>query len=453
MSTVQQSFQVSEFYLACRNGDVDTLKRYLMTFKETIDDLNPLEPSANSTPLHAASFYGHTDIVQILLEHGCDRSKVNGYCLTAYEEAANDEIRQLFKRCYAPNCSGRFQEESTEDCFDFVQRPKQIKKENPTLVAKSHSKTPKSQPLQTFRTKTEKKLEIGYATTSITMCQSRLGRFITDKLRKDAPMSLKTMGNRLQDILDRELIANNDPESSKANQLLKNFLTDNPTERLKHLIRLYTLETKFYRFLRQNPMPLALPLYVELQNLKDRFYQGQSYRGARMADDEIATYESAARNQGSLLQSKIFSSTSLQRSTAEDFADAANKASGNIRKNRVLFIFDFPQPCDQAINLSRISDAQPCLSEFEDEAEVLILPWALFQVENVHKESPTSCIINLTNVILPHNNLFSSFKWILKHPKGSINRLNEHFPEIKPEFTVNQLKHVGSIFDPPCEEE
>ncbi|CAF5218331.1 unnamed protein product [Rotaria magnacalcarata] len=126
MSTVQQSFQVSEFYLACRNGDVDTLKKYLMTFKETIDDLNPLEPSANSTPLHAASFYGHTDIVQILLEHGCDRSKVNGYCLTAYEEAANDEIRQLFKRCYAPNCSGRFQEESTEDCFDFVQRPKQI---------------------------------------------------------------------------------------------------------------------------------------------------------------------------------------------------------------------------------------------------------------------------------------------------------------------------------------
>lgn len=126
MSTAQKSSQVGETYLACRNGDVDIVKTYLMTFKESIDDLNPLEPSVNSTPLHAASYYGHKDIVQLLLEHGCDRSKVNDYGLTAYEEAANDEIRQLFKRCYAPNCSRRFQEESTEDYFDFVQRPKEI---------------------------------------------------------------------------------------------------------------------------------------------------------------------------------------------------------------------------------------------------------------------------------------------------------------------------------------
>ncbi|CAF4336133.1 unnamed protein product, partial [Rotaria sordida] len=55
----------------------------------------------------------------------CHRSKINEYGLTAYEEAANDEIRRLFKRPQGFNCSRRFQDESTEDCFDFVRRPKE----------------------------------------------------------------------------------------------------------------------------------------------------------------------------------------------------------------------------------------------------------------------------------------------------------------------------------------
>ncbi|CAF1541127.1 unnamed protein product, partial [Rotaria sordida] len=296
MSTTKKSSQVSEFYLACRNGDVDLVKKYLMALKQTKDDLNPLEPNVNSTPLHAACFYGHKEIVELLVEHGCDRSKINGYGLTAYEEAANDEIRRLFKRPQGFNCSRRFQDEFTEDCFDFVRRPKEDKKETVVPVTTSSSETKKIPTVQTYKTKAEKQLEIGYATTSITMCQSKLGRFIADKFNDNAPMSLNAIVNRLQDIIDRELTANKDPESSKANELLYKFLTENSNEHIKHLIRLYTLETDFYRSLRQNPMPLALPLYIKLQTLQDRYFKGLSYRGAKMADDEIATYEWAVHN-------------------------------------------------------------------------------------------------------------------------------------------------------------
>ncbi|CAF1196573.1 unnamed protein product [Rotaria sp. Silwood1] len=429
MSITKQPSQVSKFYLACRNGDVDFVKKYLMTLKQAKYDLNPLEPNVDSTPLHAACYYGHKEIVKLLLENGCDRLKINRYGLTAYEEAANDDIRQLFKRSQIRNCSQRFQDEIIDDCFDFVRRPKKDKKETVVPLSTSPSEMKKMPPFQTYKTRTEKQLEIGYATTSIAMCQSKFGRCIADKFNDDAPMSLNAIGIRLQDIIDRELIANKDPESSKANELLNKFLTDLSNDHIKHLI--------------------PLPLYIKLQTLKDRYFKGLSYRGAKMTDDEIATYEWAVQNRGSLLQTKHFSSTSQDRSVAEGFANAVIETPDNIQKNRVVFIFNFPIECDQAINLSRISDTQPCLSEFEDENEVLVLPWTLFQVDYVYKDSPTSYTIYLTNVSLPQKSLFSSFKWILKHPKGSIDRFHEHFPERKPDFIVKHLMNSGFRFDHP----
>lgn len=285
-------------------------------------------------------------------------------------------------------------------------------------------------------TKAEKKLEIGYATTSIAMCQSKLGRFVADKFQEDAPMSMATIGNRLQDLIAQELTATKDPEASKALELVNKFLSENSQENIKYLIRLYTLETNFYRSLRKNPMPLALPLYMALQSLKKRYFQGTSYRGAKMDDDEIEIYEAAVHNRGTLLQTKHFSSTSQKRSVAEEFANGALGKSGNIRKNRVLFIFNFPVACDQAIDLGRISDTEPSLSEFEAENEILLLPWALFQVERVHEESPLLYTIYLTNVLLPRKTFYSSMKWIMKHPKGSMDRFREYFPDTSSNSTA-----------------
>ncbi|CAF4231063.1 unnamed protein product, partial [Rotaria sp. Silwood2] len=41
-----------------------------------------------------------------------------------------------------------------------------------------------------------------------------------------------------------------------------------------------------------------------------------------MTDDEIVTHEWAVHNRGSLLKTRHFSSTSKNRSVAEEFADA-----------------------------------------------------------------------------------------------------------------------------------
>jgi len=114
---------------------------------------------------------------------------------------------------------------------------------------------------------------------------------------------------------------------------------------------------------------------------------------------------------GTLLQTSSFSSTSMDRYIAEQFAYL--KTEKNAKDLCVLFIFDFPEICDQAINLSRLSIDTPCLSEYEDEKEVLILPWTLFEVTRVRKATDDDDLytIYLTNVMIPRKNLLSTFKW------------------------------------------
>ena len=126
MTTLKNPSEVSKFYLACRNGDVEFVKNHLKTLSPTIWNPNQFESGVNSTLLHAASYYGHTEIVKLLIEYGCDRSQTNSYGLTACEEAANDEIRQLFERPSDTRTGYRFHDETTEDCFDFVKRDKRF---------------------------------------------------------------------------------------------------------------------------------------------------------------------------------------------------------------------------------------------------------------------------------------------------------------------------------------
>lgn len=100
------------------------MKERLSNSSDATWNPNQFELSVQSTPLHAASYYGHKEIVQLLLQYGCDRSQTNAYGLTAYEEAADEEIRQLFKRPPDEFGFNRFQDGAIDDCFVFVRRPK-----------------------------------------------------------------------------------------------------------------------------------------------------------------------------------------------------------------------------------------------------------------------------------------------------------------------------------------
>ncbi|CAF0826779.1 unnamed protein product [Adineta ricciae] len=92
----QGTGQASEFYMACREGDLYKVNRYLKSM--TVREINHVEESNNSTALHAAAYFGHGDVVKRLLEVGANVHTRNGYGNTAEQEAKTAEITEIFKR-------------------------------------------------------------------------------------------------------------------------------------------------------------------------------------------------------------------------------------------------------------------------------------------------------------------------------------------------------------------
>ncbi|CAF3980384.1 unnamed protein product, partial [Rotaria sp. Silwood2] len=93
---------ISNFYYACRNNDMDKVKLFLETMMS--DQIDKLKPN-DSTTLHAASYYGHHGIVELLLKQGASRSIKNKYNCIPYEEGNTVEIKQLFSH---ENVNNRF---------------------------------------------------------------------------------------------------------------------------------------------------------------------------------------------------------------------------------------------------------------------------------------------------------------------------------------------------------
>ncbi|CAF1318142.1 unnamed protein product [Didymodactylos carnosus] len=87
---------VSDLYTACGNGDTQRVEQIL---KRIVHDeqLNRVEPNG-STTLHAAAYFGHKEIVELLLQQKyISTTIINRYGNIAEEESADDDIRTLFQ--------------------------------------------------------------------------------------------------------------------------------------------------------------------------------------------------------------------------------------------------------------------------------------------------------------------------------------------------------------------
>ncbi|CAF4102318.1 unnamed protein product, partial [Rotaria sp. Silwood1] len=93
--TVAPSDKCSKFYLACRGNNIEEVKELLKTI--TLDEIDRMEPNG-STALHTACYHGHQEIVKLLLKAGADRAISNKYNYLPFDEALNDEIKELFFR-------------------------------------------------------------------------------------------------------------------------------------------------------------------------------------------------------------------------------------------------------------------------------------------------------------------------------------------------------------------
>ena len=101
-----------------------------------------------------------------------------------------------------------------------------------------------------------------------------------------------------------------------------------------------------------------------------------------MNQSDLDAYRWASQKKESwsthILETRILQSTSRKKSVALSFLRGQHGSD----RFSVLIEFEFPDHCPTAITLSKLSEQLPCLSEFEDEDEVLLLPFTLFTLRD-----------------------------------------------------------------------
>ncbi|CAF1058607.1 unnamed protein product [Adineta steineri] len=326
-----QEGRASDFYWACHNGDIELVKSMVPHIPYA--ELNQLEPNG-STPLHAASFYCHTEVVHFLLhECGVRRHRLNRYGLTAFEEAQTDEIKELYRRK-----SNRFndEKENVSDIFEVLSvESGELNSDDIESSdeddSSDHTTAVPSKWIQPYRTTDEIEEEKYYYRKGKALIQSKIGRFIMRNgpkycahCRRNKDVMSEFISyfndrtfrvNKLREIVD-EVVNPEDCAYNKCHQLLDEYLDDGNVE---SLLTLYTFQTGFYEKVKTCCQAVSWSLYIILPDLKDRFYCGKTYRGVMMTEKDLDAYRSAIKHPDSLVKTKTLSSSSIDRFEAEKF--------------------------------------------------------------------------------------------------------------------------------------
>jgi hypothetical protein len=391
--------KASDFYFLCKEGKIDEVRQILDNeTSPPIEELNKLQPNG-STPLHAATFYNHTEIVKLLLEHNCSRRTLNRYGNTAYDEAKSVEMKQLFLR---PNSTDRFHETNTAETLSVFLPEEDIESVNASQIVNY---------VHLFQTESEiLEYSLNQQTTAMWLkfynwFFHRFRRFIE---REDLHVDAFDLINHpdFQEFLKQSL---SDPEKYE-----KTMQSVNEAKRLNSiepLITLYTSENAgFYRplnhLLTQSSSNtessehlcdrFIIEFHIRHQELKHRAFTGTVHRGATIPDDGLAIYRHAMESKPSgVICLKAFTSTSRDVLVALNFAFLNPLNEG---QKHVLFIFEIMEVSPTIFGVDDVSI-------YGHEQEVLILPGNLFIVTKIEEQLHPP----ITKIYLTHWNTSISF--------------------------------------------
>ncbi|CAF1556988.1 unnamed protein product [Adineta steineri] len=292
-----------------------------------------MEPNG-STALHVAAYRGHEKIVELLLKKGASYSTVNRYNSTPLAEAKTDKIKQLIRRRMNKT---RFVSDSLEWIISTNDADYQ-----------SH---------EYF-----KKLEI---------------------YGKD-PHFPRLIIYIKENYLNKDLQHVDDINTIKEYFDLAINKKD-PT----YLLQAYTAETGFYSTLNLHLAQLKLENLTITENLSRAYYigiiarhpkfsslsyTGTTYRGMMITEDDIKQYKIGTR-----ILTKTFSSSSKQLNIASRFLNSNRDVN-----DRLSTI------CIYEIRNQRTALDIENISLFQDEKEVLILPYSAFKIIDIKQNKDKS---------------------------------------------------------------
>ncbi|CAF3461365.1 unnamed protein product [Rotaria sp. Silwood1] len=295
-----------------------------------LEDIDQIQ-SNGSTALHAACYFNHLEIVRRLLEAGASRAIKNKYGCIPYEETTNPQIRALFQRIPGNN---RFIGASGK--IEWIIVTPYVKE---TARAERHSL-------------------MFYANHSLEELVQRATKFY--------------LSTQLSSV-------------DKIDQVKYFFQQAIEKGDAEYIVKAYTAETGFYSRLNRDLAGGAETGKHERQFIVgiitchpafDKYtYIGKAYRGLRMTQEDLDEY-----SVGSCLMTKSFLSTTKDHRIAESFA-----RNTQVRINREGDVLKFPTFCTYIIKNKRTALAIENISEYEDEKEVLIMPYAVFTIKAVDR--------------------------------------------------------------------
>ncbi|CAF1337214.1 unnamed protein product [Rotaria sordida] len=334
MASVTKSSNTSDFYYACRNGLIDKVREQLPTMSlEEIDQVQEI----GSTALHAACYYGHTEIVKLLLDKGASRSIQNKHKCLPYDEVEKDEIKKLFVRQSAT----RFSDGSGH--IDWMK------------------------------------------------CDTAAESLASDYRFRHSGFGWqnKNIDHRLKYIKNEMSHTEIERISTFIDQAKKDPIT---------LLKAYTFESDFYKKLNKDlaarhfdqgtnfGLTYFIDFFYNNPAFKHLSYKGKVYRGMTMTQDDLKQY-----SVGGKIMSKAFMSTTKDPKIAKQFAskdlpDRKKQHGENVK----LSAF-----CTYEIINDRTGLNIEEISEYRDEREVLVGPYTAFIIKAIREISSNYVEIDL----------------------------------------------------------
>ena len=336
--------KTSDFYWACRNGDVDTVKKILPKLKS--NDIDRIE-SNGSTALHAASYYGHTNIVRLLLERGADSTIRNKYEKTAKEEASTDQVRSLFQ------LTVKMEDADDNDDDDIPQS--EFVQLYPNVENMDKSKL------------------------ATRILKARLVTYNAHKYSISAASNLEHLEKRYRKLCEEK------GEQDKLRMGEDYFKKYRDTGEFGHLLTLYTAVTPFYGMV-ENDETFLIEMYKHLLRYEKLTFRGCTYRGFHLLPADLEPYRWALAHPRSLLEMRKMTLTTPIRENCIQFLK-------NISSERrsVLLQITFYEKCFTALDLQTFN-------RYAKEKDVLVLSGTFFEVTQIQEANEDLTIISLKHV-------------------------------------------------------
>lgn len=337
-----------------------------------VEEINRLT-SRGSTALHIASYKGHDEVVQLLLDAGASYTIRNRpYYFTAYEEASNSSTKNLFhihrhRQALPSFINDDLQIEWTCAYRDPMQKRRQLRQKLDQLLSI------KDYDYDAMLAEIRKSMDVALKESIFPSQDSKM---------------IKKYFQRLERESDPTHFIKCYSSTTSFHRYLNRYLARNGLDFFDH--ELVNLNTD-YRVARSFLQLIAIVMH------HDRFralkFEGQTYRGLLMSEDDLQKYIV-----GSKIMNTSFLSTSKENDIARVFsgteqaAKLRKKHDGHSLQFSVICIYNIKDR-DTALDIESVSERK------SDEKEVLILPFSAFEVKEVRKLSANTVEIVLDGLL------------------------------------------------------